>query len=313
MMSRYWRLTSDGVRLTRMRYLFLLICLSFAAFSACSQDSDPHPGRKGRVKLGKSRVPATCHAGQCSADEAPDTPDQLAIEFNVAERRLTAGKDKTPLFVSATIGDTDKPYGTLVVYPSPSTAGTIGSFQTGDLPKPGRFVELELNDEGTSTPGIACDRGALGIEDCPEFVFLNIARPAVEEKFEPIGRSPAIKLLTNSTSDDPTLDESKCNERGVHIVVRTNSDAEEDTILSARPTIDLESGELSLIGAGLNLTLRAGIGQTQSDTTNISRLDIALEVGESLMLPSPCDYGGALFGRALIPKTPRSCVANSRL
>ena len=189
------------------------------------------------------------------------------------------------VIVSATIGDTDKPFtGTLVVYPSPSTAGTIRFIpDEGDLPKPGRFVELEFNDEGTSTAEyIACDRGALGIEDCPEFVFLNIARPAVEEKFEPIGRSPAIKLLTNSTSDDPTLDESKCNERGVHIVVRTNSDAEEDTILSARPTIDLESGELSLIGAGLNLTLRAGIGQTQSDTTNISRLDIALEVGESL-------------------------------
>ena len=88
-----------------------------------------------------------------------------------------------------------------------------------------------------------------------------------------------MKLLSSSTADDPTLDESKCNEAGVHIVVRKTADAEDDKILTAKPTIDLKTGELSLVGAGLNLTLRAGIGQTQSDTTNISRLDVALEVG----------------------------------
>jgi len=241
----------------------------------------------------------SCVNGACRAEASSNESKDINVQFDIKERRLTAdGRDKTPIFLIATTGSKNKPFtDRLVIYPSPSTAGTVRAIvDEGDLPDPGRFVELKFDEDGASTAEyIACDRAGSGQHNCPEFIFLNIARPTTNQKFEPIARSPVLKLLDNTVTMDKTLDTELCDMPGVHVVVHTGGDAEEDISIEAKPELLTEKGELSLIGPGINITLRMDLSSGKSGVTNVSRLDVALKAGESLMLPSPCNETGALL------------------
>ncbi|MEE2789393.1 MAG: hypothetical protein VX589_18795 [Myxococcota bacterium] len=355
-----------------MRCLFILF--GWAVVS-CTSEPEPTAGsRGGECRIGPEACNEglTCRQGACRPTTDEDEVASVSVKFKLQERQLPAdGQAKLVVLLTATTGQKAKPFkGKLRLFPSPSKAGLVRWIpDEGDLPEPTPVAEIQFDRDGSAVAEyVSCNRAKLGPSDCPEFVFLSLARTGEDASLMPIARSESIKLTGEQFNPETALDPALCGRPGVFVVVPNPNAGEENAggatgsvdvggadmandsvggisasaggnaesgggndpstggmsaigdepassvtddpsdgteddgplvddallLIAGDLTINLTKNEMSIVGPGVNITMRLDLMAGGANKRIISTRDAVVKSGESLEFAAPCNEPTAL-------------------
>jgi hypothetical protein len=260
-----------------MRFL-LLLSLSFLG----CQEAKVQPGELG----GECRIGGmaclddlVCLDGRCQAALIePETPN-LIVEFTPFMTRTLVADGQAELDFSLRVTDADSgdPYvGSLLLYPSPSTAGRV---------TPGE-VRFEDGLQGLGgAQYVACRTD--GADECPEFIFIQAA--LVSDPFKPIATSEAIKLIHDDGGEE--LTQASCSDPGGLMAFQERQDRNEEATVTLAPEdirLDAETGILTLNPSGATVTMRLDASNDAAGRRSLSTMDVQLRASDRFALSSPC-------------------------
>ncbi len=258
------------------------ICLLLALIGFGCQEAKVQPGELGgECRIGGEACleDLVCLDGQCQT--APDEPEQpeLTVEFSPFTTRTIAADGITELDFSLRVTDanTGDPYvGSLLLYPSPSTAGRI---------TPGE-VRFEDGLQGLAGATYTSCRTE-GADECPEFIFIQAA--LVSDPFRPIATSEALKLIHGD--DEEPLIQASCTDPGGLMAFKDAQGSDQEATTTFGPQdvqLDLETGVLTLNPSGATVTMRIDPTDSTEGRRALSTMDVQLRASERFALSAPC-------------------------